>query len=46
MVESALNAFKDKHPDYSPEQAKAFLEKLAVNLKKNIQNNKNDFIKK
>ena len=46
MVEGLINSFKKQNPDYTPEQAKVFLEKLAGDLKKDIQNNKNQLIKK
>ncbi len=46
MVEGLINSFKKQNPDYTPEQAKVFLEKLAGDLKKDIQNNKNKLIKK
>ena len=45
MVRRALDDFKKTYPDYTPEQAKVFLENLAGDLKKNIQNNKNEFIR-
>ena len=46
IVRNLLETWAEKNPEYTPKQTKVFLEKLAGDLKKNIQNNKNDFIKK
>ena len=39
IVRNLLETWAGKNPEYTPKQAKKFLEKLAGSLKKQIQNN-------